>query len=165
MTRDVAKVAKAMLLYSQVFTDQELIDIARNQPEAWQQAIARRQTISAPGSDTLVETGNENVVVPLVRNHGSDISDNTSNKVINCFAYSEGVMTGLVQRPNFLPKLAERLIAVVSEPIRQRVAAPTNLAPAITNQLIARSQEAMTLDIAAPDEKRAHPQRLVRHLD
>jgi hypothetical protein len=31
--------------------------------------------------------------------------------------------------------------------------------------LIARSQEAMTLDIAAPDEKRARPQRLVRHLD
>ena len=165
MARDVAKVATPMLLYSLVFTDQELINIARSQPEAWQQAIARRQTISAPGSDTLVETGNKNLAVTLLRNHGSDISDNTSNKVINRFADSEGVTTGLVQRSSFPPKLAERLIAVVLEPIRQKVAAPTDLAPAITNQLIVRSQEAMTLDITAPDEKRAHPQRLVRHLD
>ncbi len=165
LARDVAEVATPMLHYSLVFTDQELIDIARSQPEAWQQAIARRQTISAPVSDALVETGNENVVVTLVRNHGADISDDTSNKVIDRFSHSEGVMTGLVQRPNFPPKLAERLIAVVSESIRQRLAALTDLPSAITNQLIARGQEAMTLDIAAPDEKQAHLQRLVRHLD
>lgn len=165
LARDVAEVATPMLHYSLVFTDQELIEIARTQPEAWQQAIARRQAISAPVSDALVETGNENVVVTLVRNHGAEISDDTSNKMIDRFSDSEGVMTGLVQRPNFPPKLAERLITVVSNSIRQQLATMTSLPTAIADQLIARGQEAMTLDIAAPDETQAHLQRLVRHLD
>lgn len=61
--------------------------------------------------------------------------------------------------------LAERLIAAVSETIRQRMAGITGLSPAITDQLVARGQETMTLEIAPPDERQAHLERLVRHLD
>ena len=125
LARDVAEVATPMLHYSPVFTDQELIEIARSQPEAWQQAGARRETVTAPVSDTLVEAGNENFVVTLVRNHGAEISDDTSNKVIGHFSDSEAVITSLVRRPSFLPKLAERLVTVVSDPLRQRLGAMT----------------------------------------
>ncbi len=51
LARDVAEVATQMLHCSHVFTDQELIEIARSQPEAWQQAVVRRETVSAPVSD------------------------------------------------------------------------------------------------------------------
>ncbi|MBT3332963.1 MAG: DUF2336 domain-containing protein [Rhodospirillaceae bacterium] len=167
LAKDVAEVATPMLHYSLVFTEQELIEIARSQPEAWQQAVARREKISAPVSDALVEAGNENVVVTLVRNQGAEISDDTSNKVIDRFPNSEDVMTGLVRRPNFSPQLAERLLTVVSEALRQRLAAMTDLAPAIANQLVTRGQETMTLDIGTQDspERQPHLDQLVRQLD
>ena len=144
LARDVAEVALPMLHYSLVFTDQELIEIARSQPEAWQQAVARRETVSAPVSDALVEAGNENVVITLVRNHGAEISDETSNKVIDRFSDSEAVITSIVRRPSFPPKLAERLITVVSESLRQRLGAMTELSPEVTDRLVARGQETIT---------------------
>jgi uncharacterized protein (DUF2336 family) len=165
LARDVVEVATPMLHYSLVFTDKELIEIARSQPEAWQQAVARRETLSAPVSDALVEAGNENVVVALVRNHGAEISDDTSNKVIDRFSDSEAVMTSLVRRPSFPPKLAERLITVVSESLRQRLGATTGLSPELTDHLVARGQETITLDIADPEQRQVHLEQLVRQLD
>ncbi|MDP6829431.1 MAG: DUF2336 domain-containing protein [Alphaproteobacteria bacterium] len=165
LARDVAEVATPMLHYSLVFTDQELIEIARSQPEAWQQAVARREKISAPVSDALVEAGSENVVVTLVHNHGAEISDDTSSKVIDRFSGSEAVTTGLIRRPNFPPRLAERLITVVSETLRQRLTAMTDLSPEITDYLIARGQENMTLEIADPAERQAQLEQLIRQLD
>ena len=120
LARDVADVAVPMLHYSIVFSEEELIDIARSQPEAWQQAVARRASVPAPISEALVEKGSEAVVVTLVQNQGAMISEDTSNKVIDRFSQSSAVMTGLVQRPSFPPNLAERLISVVSEAIRQK---------------------------------------------
>lgn len=165
LARDVAEVATPILHYSLVFTDAELIEIARSQPEDWQQAVARREKISAPVSDALVEAGSEAVVTTLVRNHGAEISDDTSNKVIDRFPGSEAVMSGLIGRPNFPPKLAERLITVVSTSIRQRLAAMTDLPPAIAAKLVDQGQEAMTLEIPVSDERQEHLQRLVRHLE
>ena len=165
LARDVAEVALPMLHYSLVFTDQELIEIARSQPEAWQQAVARSETVSAPVSDALVEAGNENVVITLVRNHGAEISDETSNKVIDRFSDSEAVITSIVRRPSFPPKLAERLITVVSESLRQRLGAMTELSPEVTDRLVARGQETITLDIADPEQRQVHLEQLVRQLD
>ncbi len=48
-----------------------------------------------------------------MRNHGAEISDDTSNKVIGHFSDSEAVITSLVRRLSLPPKLAERLVTVV----------------------------------------------------
>ncbi len=169
LARDVAEVAVPMLHYSLVFTDDELIEIARSQPEEWQMAVARRQTVNAPVSDVLVDVGSENVVVTLVRNRGAELSDDTSNKVIDKFSDSEAVMTGLAQRPSFPPKLAERLIAAVSAAIRAQLATLPDLPSAIADQLVTRGQESLTLSIevgAEDTEVRQHNLRqLVRQMD
>jgi len=52
-------VATPILHYSLVFTEQELIETERSQRKAWQEAVARRETVSAPAPDTLVEVGKE----------------------------------------------------------------------------------------------------------
>ncbi|MBT7759723.1 MAG: DUF2336 domain-containing protein [Rhodospirillaceae bacterium] len=151
LARDVAEVAVPMLHYSTVFTDDELIQIVRSQPEAWQQAVARRERVAAPVSDALVDTGSEPVVVILVENRGAVISDITSAKVIDRFADSEAVMSGLIRRPNFPLLLAERLIAAVSNQIRRRLSELTDLPAALADQLVSRGQEAMTLDMDFSD--------------
>ena len=51
--------ATPILHYSLVFTEQELIETERSQRKAWQEAVARRETVSAPVPDTLVEVGKE----------------------------------------------------------------------------------------------------------
>ncbi|MDA1098002.1 MAG: DUF2336 domain-containing protein [Proteobacteria bacterium] len=165
LARDVAEVATPMLIYSVVFTDAELIEIARSQPGAWQQALACRKSIPAAVSDALVEAGSESTVKTLVRNPGAELSDETSNKVIDRFAYSEAVMAGLIERPNFPARLAERLLTAVSDTMRRRLAGISGLSPAITDQLVARGQEVVTLEITRPDERQAHLERLVRNLD
>ncbi|MFP6772226.1 MAG: DUF2336 domain-containing protein [Alphaproteobacteria bacterium] len=165
LARDVAEVAVPMLHYSIVFSDKELVEIARSQPEAWQQAVARRASVSAPVSEALVDKGSESVVVTLVRNQGAIISEGTSNKVIDRFSQSEAVMTGLVQRPSFPPKLAERLIAVVSAAIRQSISELPGLPTEIADQLITQGQENLTLDIELPDPHQDNLEQLVRQMD
>jgi|TARA_B100000959_G_scaffold283210_1_gene351543 uncharacterized protein (DUF2336 family) len=109
----------------------------------------------APVSDALVEAGNENVVVTLVRNHGAEISDDTSNTVIDRFSDSVAVITSLVRRPSFPANLAERLITVVPESLPLRLGAMIGLSLEITDQLIARGQENITLDIADPEDAKS----------
>ena len=67
--------------------------------------------------------------------------------------------------PSFPPKLAERLITVVSESLRQRLGAMTELSPEVTDRLVARGQETITLDIADPEQRQVHLEQLVRQLD
>lgn len=165
LARDVAEVARPMLLYSVVFTDAELIEIAHSQPDAWQQALADRETISVSVSDALVEAGSESAVKILVRNPGAELSDVTSNKVIDRFPNSEAVMTGLIGRPHFPPELAERLINAVSDTIRQRMAGIGGLSPAITEQLVAHGQAVVTMEIKRTEDRQVHLERLVRRLD
>lgn len=165
LARDVAEVAVPMLHYSIVFSDKELVEIARSQPEAWQQAVARRASVSAPVSEALVDKGSESVVVTLVRNQGAIISEGTSNKVIDRFSQSEAVMTGLVQRPSFPPNLAERLISVVSEAIRQKISELPDLPTAIADQLINQGRDRLTLDIELPDPRLENLEQLVRQMD
>ncbi|MFP6708485.1 MAG: DUF2336 domain-containing protein [Alphaproteobacteria bacterium] len=165
LARDVVDVAVPMLHYSIVFSEEKLIGIAHSQPEAWQQAVARRASVPAPISEALVEKGSEAVVVTLVHNQGAMISEDISDKVIDRFSQSSAVMTGLVLLPSFRPNLAERLISVVSEAIRQKFSEPPDLPAAIADQLISQGRERLALDIDLPDPRQENLEQLVRQMD
>ena len=113
----------------------------------------------------MVETGSENVVITLVQNQGAVITETASNKVIDRFPESEAVMSGLIQRPIFPPRLAERLIATVSEALRQKLAALPGLDPEFSGHLVAGSQHAMTLGIDILDNRQEILTQLVRQMD
>ncbi len=85
LARDVEAVAVPMLHFSLVFTDDELVEIVRTRPLACQLAVARRAEVSPTVSDTLAETGNEEVVTTLAKNPGAEIADETYGKVIDMF--------------------------------------------------------------------------------
>jgi len=165
LAEDVAEVAIPILEASEVFSDEELIKLVKEQAEAWQFAIAGRHRVSESVSDSLVEYGNERVVDTLVRNYGADISDDTSYKVIDKYANSQQVMTGMASRPSIPPKIAERLIGAVSESIRRTLKDETNLPPQVTDQLVLFGREAATLSLANSDPDHQSLLQLIEHLD
>ncbi len=165
LAEDVSEVALPLLEASEVFSDEELVKLVSEQAEAWQQTIASRNHVSEVVSDSLVEYGNERVVNTLVRNHGAKISNDTSYKVIEKYATSELVMTGMASRPAIPAAVAERLIVAVSESIRQTLKEDTNLPPQLTNQLVLFGREAATLSLTANEQDQMALQQLIQHLD
>lgn len=55
LARDIDDVALPILETSEVFTDEDLVELVREVPETKQMAIARRNSLSAPVTDALID--------------------------------------------------------------------------------------------------------------
>ena len=164
LARDVEEVALPMLEYSDVLTDDDLIEIVRSQSVQKQLAIEQRNAVSSAVADALVDTENEQVVVTLVSNDGAKIEENTFHKVIGRFANSEPVQAGLVHRASLPVAISERLITMVSESLRDQLVARHEVPPDMLDDMVLRSRERAVLGISTasgPEDV----ERLVRHLN
>ena len=91
LAKDVDSVALPVLQFSEVLSDEDLIEIVRSQGAAKQVAVAGRSTVSEALSSALVETENEKVVTTLVANTGAEISEKSLHKVVEDFGDTEAV--------------------------------------------------------------------------
>ena len=153
-----------MLHHSLVFSDTDLMEIIDSQGEDWWHAVALRKSIPAIVCHKLVDTGSERVVGTLVSNNGAELSERTTENMIDRFTESERVMTGLAERPSLPPHLAERLISVVSDSIRLQFSEREDLPPGIAERLVLQSQETAVLNLKNNSERKAYLIRLINHL-
>jgi uncharacterized protein (DUF2336 family) len=84
-------VALPVIQFSEVLTEQDLIDIVRTQSGERQVAIAKRETVSVAVSDSLVESGNQDAVVALVGNDGAELDEAVMLKVVDKYGDVEAV--------------------------------------------------------------------------
>ena len=73
LARDVETVALPMLRFSEVLTDEDLIQIVASQSPAKQVAIAKRAQVSEGVSEALVYAGNEEAVTTLAAHSRPEI--------------------------------------------------------------------------------------------
>lgn len=151
LARDVEEVAAPMLHFSLVFSDKDLIDLIRTRSHAHQQAIAGRAAVSEAVASEIVDHGDAQAVTTLVRNPGAEVSERVGAKIIDLFSGSELVMDEMAQRPALPPKLAERMVTLVSENMRLHLAAAAKMPPAVSERLIALARERATLDLLPAD--------------
>lgn len=120
LARDVAEVAIPLLSSSDLLGDAELVDIIQARDTAHRLAIAGRARVSASVADALVETGEKPVVVKLVANAGAELREPTLHSVVDRFGDDEAVNAPLADRSLLPLSVAERLVARVSERLRER---------------------------------------------
>lgn len=151
MASDVDSVALPIIQFSDVLSDDDLLDIVRTQGTEKQTAVAQRATVSEEVSDALVETGKEDVVATLVGNEGAAISDKTFDKVLVDFKESDLVKTSMVGRSQLPIAVAERMVSLVSEKLQEELVAKHSLPPDVATDLIIQSRERATLGLLVPD--------------
>jgi len=144
-------VALPVIQFSEVLTEQDLIDIVRTQSGERQVAIAKRETVSVAVSDSLVESGNQDAVVALVGNDGAELDEAVMLKVVDKYGDVEAVQEPLVHRPRLPISVSERLVARVSEKLQDYLVSHHELSPDIASDLVLQSRERATLGLLSGD--------------
>ena len=82
LANDTIEVAAPLLEFSNVLSDDDLIDIATNQSEEHRVAIAGRTNVPERVGDAIVEHGAGPAVVRLVRNEKAELGKETLHKLV-----------------------------------------------------------------------------------
>ena len=141
LASDIADVATPMLTFSDVLSDEDLMEIVSGQSESHQAAIASRATVSEAVSEKLAETGSEKVVATLMGNEGAQISEETFEKVLDEYGDSEKVNAPMAQRSALPITVAERLVSLVSEKLQNHLVTHHDMSPETATDLILASRE------------------------
>ena len=150
LAKDVDSVAIPVLEFSEILTDQDLIEIVMTTGEDKQNAIARREGISANVADTLVEQGNEKTVATLMHNTTADVRETTLARALDRFGDSEEISTAVTRRPHVPINIAERLVTMVTTSLEALLADKGEVAPDHTADLVLQVRERATLGLVDP---------------
>jgi uncharacterized protein (DUF2336 family) len=164
LARDVESVALPVLEFSTVLTDEDLVDIVRRSNGSKQVAVARRKTVSAIVVDALIESKNGEAVATLVGNEGADLSEAALQRVIDSYGGEQAVQGSLVQRRDLPITVAERLVALVSESLREYLVTHHELPAAVATDLVLESRERATVSLLPPGAQSEDVEQLVHQL-
>ncbi len=156
LARDVDTVALPVLKFSEVLTDEDLLEILRGQEPAKQVAIAQRPGVSERVSEALVETGNEVAVAHLIGNEAAAVSEAALDRVIDRYEHCAAVADSLVRRPNLPPAISERVVSALAERLRNYLVLKHELSPDMASNLILQARERATvtlIDYGSSDEE------------
>lgn len=95
LANDTFEVAAPLLEFSNVLSDDDLIDIVANQSEAHRVAIAGRDTVAERVGEAIVEHGDTSSVVRLVRNANAELGRNTLERLVTRAAQDAALASDL----------------------------------------------------------------------
>ena len=148
LARDDAAVATPVLTLSSVLSDSDLLEIVKAGDEAKQLAIAGREHLSTILSGALVDNGTEPVVAALVSNPGAELDEPSLGRAIDRFGESELVQGPLVGRAKLPIAIAERLVSLVSDRLRQDLLVRHALPEDVASDLVLAARERATLNLS-----------------
>lgn len=164
LARDVEGVALPVLSFSPVFTDDDLADIVRLGGPVRQVAIAKRPKLSPRVADTLAEHGGERAVVTACANDAVQFSERGLQTVVERFETSERVLAAVAYRQALPLAITERLIALVSDEVREHLINRHAVAPETALQLALDSAERASVDLVDQAGRAADMKGFVAHL-
>lgn len=165
MACDIHEVALPILEFSQVFTDDDLIDIVHSSDDTQRLvAIAKRDTVSTPVSESLVQKNNEDVAGTLVDNAGAEISERSLARIVERYPENKVLMSALVSRTDLTPTIAERMVHLVSESLAKTLQNKYDLPQQDIHQQMEKVREDETLTIIRRVADLEEVEKLVRQL-
>ena len=147
LAADVDSVALPIIGFSPAFSDEDLIEIVKAGSTTRQVAIAARPKVSRDVSQVLAETGSREAVRTLAANDNADLAEGAMEVVVDRFSDAPDVLTALSYRQVLPPDITERLIAHVSETVREHLISRHAIAPEAAIRLSAHARERATLDL------------------
>lgn len=164
LARDVDSVALPMLKFSEVLTDEDLVQIVKDQGPTKQVAIAQRPRVSSKVADALIDTGNETAVARLVANEGADITKKSLDRVMTEYKGIDAVSNSLAGRPNLPAAISERLIGAITERLQEYLSTTMELAPDVASNLILQARERATMGLVEFGSTDTELQNLIEQL-
>jgi len=141
MANDVTDVSLPVLEFSDILTDDDLIEIVRTKPSAEKTAIAKRKSVSGYIANALVDHGDEIVVNALVHNNGATVEDQTYEKVLDGYSNVVSINEGLVHRSSLPISVAERLVALVSDELRMYLVSTHEVRDSVLEDAVLQGRE------------------------
>lgn len=163
LAADVEAVSMPILADSPVLTDADLLEILRHASPAQQQAIAGRSRLTEPVCDAISDSAGEPAVLVLLRNPGAQIGARGFDRAIDRFPHSERVKAGMVQRAALPIGIAERLVTLVSDRLRDYLVSHHALPAETASDIVLHGRERALLHLAR-GSSREELLRLVRDM-
>ena len=126
--------------------------------------MAGRAQVSEALADALVGSGHGEAVARLVANPGARLSEGALSRVLDKFGSREDVTTPLVHRERLPIAVAERLLMLVSDALRQRLVVCHDLPPQLAGDVILQTRERAIVGMLGEGESEADVTRLVEQL-
>ena len=164
LARDVDSVSLPMIKFSEVLTDEDLIEIVRDQGAAKQVAVAQRPSVSPRVADALVDTGNEKVVARLVANDGAKLTEKLLGRVMEEYEASDAVSDSLARRPNMPAAVAAQLVEKLTEKLQDFLLSKHEVSPDVACNLILQARERATMSLVEYGSTDAELDNLIEQL-
>ena len=136
LANDEIEVAYPVLTESGLLKDSDLIEIIRHRTLEHQLAVAIRQNISEAVSQALVETGNERVVVTLLKNENAKISQSTMEYLVEQSKRVDTFQEPILHREELRPELAQRMFLWVTAALREFILENFKLDQSVVDDLL-----------------------------
>jgi uncharacterized protein (DUF2336 family) len=150
LAHDVDSVALPMLESSVVLTDHDLIEIVRAANPEKQTAIAGRASVSPNVVSALIEGSGAAAISRLAANEGADLSEGAMQKILDRFGADETVQESLTRRERLPVTISERMVAVVSDRMRDYMMTRHAMSAATAADLLMESRERATVGLLPP---------------
>lgn len=146
LARDIDQVAIPVLERSPVLTDEDLVGLVYYGSPAKQRAIAGRAEVRAQVSEAIAHRGDRTAVLTLVHNSGAVINEAAATMLAERYAEDADVAAPLVKRGELPALLVERLIAMISEQIREYLVEEHEVDHRVAANLEEQARERTTAD-------------------
>jgi len=147
LAKDVNSVSLPMIKFSNVLTDEDLIDIAREPGAAKHAAIARRPSVSSRVADALIDTGNEKAVARLIANEGAKLTEQALGRVMDEYPESPAVCDSLSRRQSMPASVSVQLTETLSERLQDFLLRNHDVSPDIASNIILQARERATMSL------------------
>lgn len=164
LAQDVDAVSVPFVEASPVLSEEDLISLVRAGSTGRQKAIARRPMVSNKVADVLVGTGSAEVVRTLVSNPGALIAENTLMTIVQNHGTDQAIADQMVHRPELPLSVAERLVTLVTEHLRNHLINHHKVPQDLVRRLVEQSRERATVDLLDDARDASNIADLVRQL-
>nr|WP_298686603.1 DUF2336 domain-containing protein [uncultured Dongia sp.] len=119
LANDEIDVATPILLRSSVLQDVDLIEVIRHRSRQHILTVAMRRDLSSTLSETLIETGDRDVIRTLLENQDANISRTTLAYLVEQSKVVDEFQEPLVRRRDLPKELGRRMVHWVAAALRQ----------------------------------------------
>lgn len=145
---DLESVAVPFLEATEIFSEDELCEIARAVSDSVRIAIAGREDLTSKVSGVLAEVGNADVAHKLIENQPAEIDEQGYTSLSERFSKDETLFERMAMRTDLPPAIATDLIKRVSDTARAHLEQRYSMAPDFVNVLAQDAQSNALLKIA-----------------
>lgn len=165
LANDKIEIAYPILTKSGALEDEDLIEVIEHRTFEHQLAVAIRNNISESVADTLVDTGEKNVIKCLLQNSTSKISRATMEYLVDQSEREDIFREPLVRRNDLGKDLAERMFLWVSQSLRDVIVTEWSLDERTVERLITEAGQRTWKDTDTAQVRQNKAQQLAETLE